>query len=161
MRKRTQKPRLPTRLLPGWSIATIWCSTDARDSPIAPVHSIFSSRLRLPNPVIRSHYGSGFIKQYVRDHLNLRTEPATNNVADYGVKKAVENLPQLREKMALARPVCGDAPDQSARVDGKPRIVHQTCLGTAERVAALVEDRTASGCPARCGSPPESAVSST
>jgi hypothetical protein len=54
----------------------------------------------LPNPVIRSHYRSGFIKQYVRDHLNLRTEPATNNVADYGVKKAVENLPQLRQKMA-------------------------------------------------------------
>ena len=54
----------------------------------------------LPNPVIRSHYGNGFIKQYVRDHLNLRTEPATNNVADYGVQKAVENLPQLRQKMA-------------------------------------------------------------
>ena len=34
----------------------------------------------LPNPVIRSHYGNGFIKQYVRDHLLLRTEPATNNV---------------------------------------------------------------------------------
>jgi len=55
--------------------------------------------LELPNPVIRSHYGNGFIKQYVRDHLNLRTEPATNDVTDYGVKKAVENLPQLREKM--------------------------------------------------------------
>ncbi len=56
--------------------------------------------LDLPNPVIRSHYGNGFIKQYVRDHLNLRTEPATNNVTDYGVNKAVENLPQLRTKMA-------------------------------------------------------------
>lgn len=56
--------------------------------------------LDLPNPVIRSHYRAGFIKQYVRDHLNLRTEPATNNVADYGIGKAVENLPQLREKMA-------------------------------------------------------------
>jgi hypothetical protein len=56
--------------------------------------------LDLPNPVIRSHYRSGFIKQYVRDHLNLRTEPATNNVTDYGVKKAVENLPQLRQKMS-------------------------------------------------------------
>src|SRR3989475_4331700 len=52
------------------------------------------------HPVIRSHYGNGFIKQYVRDHLNLRTEPATNDVNDYGVRKAVENLPQLREKMA-------------------------------------------------------------
>ena len=31
---------------------------------------------------------------------------------------------------------------ESARVDGKPRIVHQAYLGTAERVAALVKDRT-------------------
>ena len=56
--------------------------------------------LELPNPVIRSHYGNGFIKQYVRDHHNLRTEPATNDVTDYGVKKAIDNLPQLREKMS-------------------------------------------------------------
>jgi hypothetical protein len=56
--------------------------------------------LHLPNPVIRSHYGNGFIKQYVRDHLLLRTEPATNNVADYGVPKAVDNLPQLRPKLS-------------------------------------------------------------
>lgn len=32
---------------------------------------------------------------------------------------------------------------ESARVDGKPRIVHQTYLGTAEKVAALVQDRSA------------------
>jgi hypothetical protein len=56
--------------------------------------------MHLPNPVIRSHYGNGFIKQYVRDHLILRTEAATNNVNDYGVNKAVENLPKLREKLA-------------------------------------------------------------
>ena len=31
----------------------------------------------LPNPVVRSHYRNGFIKQYVRDHLILRTGPAT------------------------------------------------------------------------------------
>jgi len=31
----------------------------------------------------------------------------------------------------------------SARVDGKPRIVHQAYLGNAEKVAALVQDRTA------------------
>src|SRR5204862_3628430 len=31
---------------------------------------------------------------------------------------------------------------ESARVDGQPRIVHQAYLGTAEKVAALVKDRT-------------------
>jgi hypothetical protein len=56
--------------------------------------------LDLPNPVIRSHYGHGFAKQYVRDDRLLRTEPATNNVYDYGVNKNVENLPQLRKRMS-------------------------------------------------------------
>ena len=56
--------------------------------------------LDLPNPVIRSHYGHGFAKQYVRDDRLLRTEPATNNVYDYGVNKDVENLPRLRERMS-------------------------------------------------------------
>jgi hypothetical protein len=56
--------------------------------------------IRLPNPVIRSHYRNGFIKQYVRDHLIVRTEPATNNVADYGVKKAIEHLPELRDRLS-------------------------------------------------------------
>ena len=56
--------------------------------------------LDLPNPVIRSHYGHGFAKQYVRDNRLLRTEPATNDVRDYGVNKDVENLPQLRQRMS-------------------------------------------------------------
>ena len=56
--------------------------------------------MHLPNPVIRSHYGHGFIKQYVRDHRILRTEAATNNVNDYGVNKAVENLPELRLRLS-------------------------------------------------------------
>lgn len=55
--------------------------------------------LNLPNPVIRSHYANGFIKQYVRDRFCLRTESATNDVTDYGVKKAVENLPALQQKL--------------------------------------------------------------
>jgi hypothetical protein len=56
--------------------------------------------MELPNPVIRSHYGNGFIKQYVRDHLILRTEPATNNVTDYNINKSVDNLAALRTAMS-------------------------------------------------------------
>jgi hypothetical protein len=42
----------------------------------------------LANPVVRSHYRNGFIKQYVRDHLMLRTEASTNNVTDYGRRQS-------------------------------------------------------------------------
>jgi hypothetical protein len=55
--------------------------------------------LDLPNPVIRSYYRDGSIKQYVRDHLILRTEAVTNNVADYGLPKAIEHLPALRQQL--------------------------------------------------------------
>src|SRR6516164_7776997 len=56
--------------------------------------------MNLPNPVIRSHYRNGFIKKNVRDHLILRTEAAGNNVTDYGVNKAIEHLPALRDKLS-------------------------------------------------------------
>ena len=56
--------------------------------------------MNLPNPVIRSHYRNGFIKQDVRDHLILRTEASTNKVTDYGVRKAVDNLPALRNTLS-------------------------------------------------------------
>jgi hypothetical protein len=59
-----------------------------------------------------------FIKQYVRDHLMLRTEAATNNVNDYGVKKSVENLPQLRQK---ARRHQRQLPEHPARYFGNLR----------------------------------------
>ena len=55
----------------------------------------------LPNPVIRSHYGNGFVKQYVRDHLMLRTETASNNVNDYGVNKSVENPLSFRNALSV------------------------------------------------------------
>jgi hypothetical protein len=56
--------------------------------------------LDLPNPVIRSYYRDGSLKQYVRDHLLLRTEATSNNVRDFGVPKAIDAVPQLREAMA-------------------------------------------------------------
>jgi hypothetical protein len=56
--------------------------------------------MHLPNPVIRSHYRNGFIKQYVRDHLILRTEAASNNVNDYGLTNAVDQLPALRTTLS-------------------------------------------------------------
>src|SRR2546430_9214529 len=53
----------------------------------------YTTLFRSPNPVIRSHYRKGFLKQYVRDRFLLRTEPATNNIStDYGIGKAVEKL---------------------------------------------------------------------
>lgn len=56
--------------------------------------------LDLPNPVIRSYYRDGSVKQYVRDHLGLRTEATSNNTANFGVAKSIDSLPQLREAMA-------------------------------------------------------------
>jgi hypothetical protein len=49
---------------------------------------------------MRTHYQSGILKQYVRDHVLLRTEPASTNVyRDYGIPKAIASLPRLRTTM--------------------------------------------------------------
>src|ERR1700730_5296853 len=56
--------------------------------------------LDLPNPVIRSYCRDGSIKQYVRDHLALRTEATSNNVRDFGVPKSIDHVAELRDAMA-------------------------------------------------------------
>jgi hypothetical protein len=53
----------------------------------------------LGNPVIRSTYKSSSVKQYVRDHLILRTETTSYNTRDLGTKKSVTELPKLRHVM--------------------------------------------------------------
>src|SRR5207245_2706722 len=57
--------------------------------------------LLIPSPpTICSHYRNGFLKQYVRDRLILRTEKATSSIStDYGIGKAVENLPPLQKRL--------------------------------------------------------------
>ena len=56
--------------------------------------------MNLPNPVIRSHYRNGFIKQYVRDHLDPPDRGRRQQRTDYGVNKAVEHLAALRDKLS-------------------------------------------------------------
>ena len=56
----------------------------------------------LGQPVIRSEYKSGSIKQYARDNLVLRTETTSYHTPDLGVNKGVEHLPELRRAMAAA-----------------------------------------------------------
>jgi hypothetical protein len=56
----------------------------------------------LGQAVIRSEYKSSSIKQYVRDHLVLRTETTSYHTPDWGVGKNVENLDALRQQMAAA-----------------------------------------------------------
>jgi len=51
--------------------------------------------------------------------------------------------PVWRPSSPRRRPTSSTTMSSKARLDGKPRIVHQTYLGTAEKVAALVKQRTA------------------
>ena len=67
----------------------------------------------------------GEIALVLKDHLGVRYYPVASIIAK---QKANQRYYYVVE---------------SARVDGQPRIVHQTYLGTADRLAALVKDRTA------------------
>jgi hypothetical protein len=50
----------------------------------------------LGNPVIRSNYQDQSVKQYVRDHLLLRTEETCYDATELGINKGLENLSALR-----------------------------------------------------------------
>jgi hypothetical protein len=53
-----------------------------------------------PNPVIRIHYGWVYEAVRARPSESAHRTGHYNDVAHYGVQKAVENLPRLRQKMA-------------------------------------------------------------
>jgi hypothetical protein len=55
--------------------------------------------MHLGNPVIRTDYKKDSVKQYVRDHLLLRTEATSYHLPDLGVGKSVENLPKARKTL--------------------------------------------------------------
>ena len=50
-------------------------------------------------PILRSYYGSSFVKQYEKGDRLLRTETCVNNTYDLGIGRHLENLPALHERM--------------------------------------------------------------
>jgi hypothetical protein len=52
------------------------------------------------HPVLRSYYRSSFVKQYEKEGRLLRTETCVNNTYDLGIRRRIEHLPELVERMA-------------------------------------------------------------
>ena len=50
-------------------------------------------------PILRSYYGSSFVKQYEKGDRLLRTETCVNDTYDLGIGRRLENLPALKERM--------------------------------------------------------------
>jgi hypothetical protein len=50
-------------------------------------------------PILRSYYGSSFVKQYEKGDRLLRTETCVNNTYDLGIGRRLEHLPTLHERM--------------------------------------------------------------
>jgi hypothetical protein len=50
-------------------------------------------------PILRSYYGSSFVKQYEKGDRLLRTETCLNNTYDLGIGRRLDKLPALQERM--------------------------------------------------------------
>jgi hypothetical protein len=50
-------------------------------------------------PILRSYYGSSFVKQYEKGDRLLRTETCINNTYDLRIGRRLDNLPTLKERM--------------------------------------------------------------
>jgi hypothetical protein len=77
----------------------------------------------------------------------MRIEPATNDVTDYGVKKAVENLPQLREKLSA---ICdnGVTPPFVKNCTLRPGITRRTGVNPTSQDCSWAGPRSDQDCPA-------------
>ena len=49
--------------------------------------------------IFRAYYRNAFIKQYEKFSTYLRTEACSNNLADFGLKKGLDHLAAVREKL--------------------------------------------------------------
>jgi hypothetical protein len=49
--------------------------------------------------IFRAYYRNAFIKQYEKFSTYLRNEACSNNLADFGLKKGLDHLAQVREKL--------------------------------------------------------------
>ena len=49
--------------------------------------------------IFRAYYRNGFIKQYEKLSTYLRNEACSNNLADFGLKKGLDHLAAVREKL--------------------------------------------------------------
>jgi hypothetical protein len=49
--------------------------------------------------IFRAYYRNAFIKQYEKFSTYLRNEASSNNLADFGLKKGLDHLAQVREKL--------------------------------------------------------------
>lgn len=50
-------------------------------------------------PILRSYYGSSFVKQYEKGDRLLRTETCLNDTHDLGIGRHLANLPALKERV--------------------------------------------------------------
>lgn len=91
-------------------------------------------------PILRSYYGSSFVKQYEKGDRLLRTETCVNNTYDVGIGRHLDNLPALKERMQATnlRYLDAQAEVLSSTVDAGDlaRLAHPVQVG-ARRVPGL------------------------
>jgi hypothetical protein len=91
-------------------------------------------------PILRSYYGSSFVKQYEKGDRLLRTETCLNNTYDLGIGRHLDNLPALKERMLVTNTRYLDAQAEllaSTVDDGTLASLARPVLVGARRVPGL------------------------
>jgi hypothetical protein len=95
-------------------------------------------------PILRSYYGSSFVKQYEKGDRLLRTETCLNNTYDVGVGRHLEHLPELKERMLATnlRYLEVQADLLASTVDGGelPTLAHPVHIGQRRVPGLKLED---------------------
>jgi hypothetical protein len=95
-------------------------------------------------PILRSYYGSSFVKQYEQGDRLLRTETCINTTYDLGIGRRLENLPALHERMrtTTTRYLEAQADLLASTVDGGARasLARPVVVGTRRGPGLKLED---------------------
>jgi hypothetical protein len=95
-------------------------------------------------PILRSYYGSSFVKQYEKGDRLLRTETCLNNTYDVGIGRHLDNLLALKERMLATnrRYLETQAELLASTVDGGElaRLAHPVRIGQRRVPGLKLED---------------------
>ncbi len=103
-------------------------------------HQVLLDQMDHGHHVLRAYSKNASVKQYEKDNTFLRIETCSNNLKDFRQKKALENLPEVADKLQAVNDRFADAQAENLNVEIDYPILEtlaQPCRLKSQRMAGI------------------------
>ena len=103
-------------------------------------HQVVLDQMEHGHHILRAYSKNSFVKQYEKDNTFLRIETCSNNLKDFGQKKALKYLPEVAEKLQAVNDRFADAQAENLNVETDYLLLEklaQPCRLKSQRVAGI------------------------